>query len=180
MTQQFTPPGYVRLSEMVRDHGADEMRNRLSAGDLEAFRYEDGDGSLFLIRSQEWNARAAAGWLTRGQWNDARSSYREARNRWVPILVRLPEHNGLTIEATVIPVANAENVYLSPFMEIMLRAIENFNINANKFPKKEELVEHFKLQKLPDGSFVSPSQAAHMATFCRPFEAMKGGQKRVG
>ena len=75
-----------------------------------------------------------------------------------------------------------EDVYLSPFMEMMLSAIKQFGITAASYShvKKETLEEHFKAQKLPDGTPVSPSMAGAMATFVRPAEAMKGGQKRMG
>ncbi|KPM13725.1 hypothetical protein WG75_11905 [Citromicrobium sp. WPS32] len=74
------------------------------------------------------------------------------------------------------------DVYMSPFMEMMLTAIKHFDITAEKYAhvKKATLEEYFKAQKLPDGTSVSPSMAGSMATFIRPVQAMKGGQKRAG
>jgi hypothetical protein len=68
------------------------------------------------------------------------------------------------------------------FVVMMLEAVRHFRINApaGEYPKKEDLVSWFKGRRLSSGNYVSPSQAEHLATFCRPVVAMKGGNKKVG
>jgi hypothetical protein len=63
----------------------------------------------------------------------------------------------------------------------MLDASLYFKITSSgRTPKKEEIKRWFLSQQLPDGSKVTATQAEYMATFIRPLEAMKGGQKKVG
>jgi hypothetical protein len=68
--------------------------------------------------------------------------------------------------------------YVSPFLQVMMDATSRFGITSSKNPPKAELEAYFKRQKLPDGTPISPSQAKAMATFVRPPEAMKSGQKK--
>lgn len=75
----------------------------------------------------------------------------------------------------------SNNQYITPFIGMMIKAINHFEINEDKCDvKKEELVEFFLSCPLPDGSRLSPNQANMMATFSRPPRFMKGGNKRVG
>jgi hypothetical protein len=67
--------------------------------------------------------------------------------------------------------------YTPPFMKLMFEAIEHFEI-PNKMPKAETLQEWFKEQQV-GGRDVSKVMANYLATFVRPPEAMRGGQKRV-
>lgn len=87
-----------------------------------------------------------------------------------------PLDNARTAEAQM---SNDENDYLPEFIELMLAALDHFGITSSKYPKKEELVEWFSSQKLPNGENVSPRLADSLATFCRPLNAMKGGNKRL-
>jgi hypothetical protein len=80
------------------------------------------------------------------------------------------------------PPASLEGVYLSPFMQMMLNAVRHFDISDTPNPRlrKEEIKQYFIAQRLPNGQGISPNQAESMATFVRPVDAMKGGNKRVG
>lgn len=170
---KYIPPGYRPLLDFVSEHGAEAMRDKLYTGEYEAFRHEL-DGSMHSIFRQDWAGHLAEHWLSSGKWfSSLRHDYSAPR-----ILVKLPEPK--LQDSAPEPSISPNDIYLSPFMEIMLAAIKLFAIDSASWPKKHELIEHFQKQKLPDGSAVSPNQAEHMATFCRPFEAMKGGQKRVG
>lgn len=73
----------------------------------------------------------------------------------------------------------ARNDYISPFVSLMLGATLKFDI-PNSFPKKDTLIRYFLDQSLPDGTPISKNQAEYMATFCRPAEMMRGGNKRIG
>jgi hypothetical protein len=71
--------------------------------------------------------------------------------------------------------------YLSPFLDLMIKATRHFRIRPNgALPKKADIVEYFEQRKLPDGTPISKTQAETMATLIRPPEAMKGGQKKRG
>jgi hypothetical protein len=70
--------------------------------------------------------------------------------------------------------------YLSPFMVLMLAAVQHLKISEQHCPKKEVLEEHFRAQRLPDGTPISPNQARDLATFCRPPAAMRGGNTKKG
>ena len=65
------------------------------------------------------------------------------------------------------------------FISIAHEAIRHFQISvsANSYPKKEVLVEYFERRRLSNGTVISRHQADSLATFCRPVQAMKGGNK---
>jgi hypothetical protein len=81
--------------------------------------------------------------------------------------------------ATNSETVSAAETYLTPYIALMLQAIEHFAISATQWPKKDELENWLSNQKLPDGTRISPNQAKMMATFARPPEASKGGNKRI-
>jgi hypothetical protein len=66
------------------------------------------------------------------------------------------------------------------FISILHEAVRHFRISvsANSYPKKKDLVEHFQRHRLSNGTPISPHQADSLATFCRPVQAMKGGNKK--
>ena len=68
---------------------------------------------------------------------------------------------------------------LPEFISIAHEAIRHFQISvsANSYPKKEVLVEYFQRRRLSNGTVISRHQADSLATFCRPVQAMKGGNK---
>jgi hypothetical protein len=67
---------------------------------------------------------------------------------------------------------------LPEFISIAHEAIRHFRVSANSYPKKEGLVEYFQRCRLSNGTFISRHQADSLATFCRPVQAMKGGNKK--
>ena len=69
---------------------------------------------------------------------------------------------------------------LPEFISIAHEAIRHFRISvsANSYPKKGELVEFLKRRRLSNGTLISRHHAETLATFCRPVQAMKGGNKR--
>ncbi|GLS41571.1 hypothetical protein GCM10010869_71680 [Mesorhizobium tianshanense] len=120
----------------------------------------------------------------------------EVRNLRHLVTDFVPSHNGNEdrevsrralikwLEAQSVPVADTslEDIYLSPFMQMMLDAVRHFKISDTPNPRlrKEEIKEYFVGRRLPNGQAISPNQAESMATFVRSPDAMKGGNKRVG
>jgi len=83
------------------------------------------------------------------------------------------------LEPTESQDANAPG-YITPFIKLMLEAIEHFNISpSGRNPKKDELVAWFMQKTLPNGTPISKNQAENMATFSRPPEMAKGGNSKV-
>ena len=78
--------------------------------------------------------------------------------------------------------APVEGVYISPFISVMLDAARQFGLKPDmkRPPKKDELINFFKDRTLADGTVISANHAQYLATFCRPPEAMKGGNKPMG
>lgn len=72
--------------------------------------------------------------------------------------------------------------YVSPYVELMLKAGEHFNITAEKFPKSEELIEWFDAQILSIPGEVkgkTGNKVKLMATLVRPPTAQTGGNKKT-
>ena len=177
----FVPPNHWLLSD--RDRANDtELRGRLATGDEEAF-YIDASGGLFSIFSNEWISDRGEAMLECGYYAPRFYKY---LNGWHP----LDHDRSYSTQVIIVrhkkikqppqgPISEAE--YLSPFLIMMIDASRHFNIRPGKGnPKKPEIEEFFRRKILPDGTPISASQASSMATFVRPPEAMRGGQKKVG
>ena len=163
MSDEWTPPGYVSVVSLVREHGLDKVRSDLFSGRLAAFRWDGTQGQLVLIEPTAWCAdtgRAVAG------TGVAPSPHRRTS----------PLHDRR--EGGGERAAPEDGAYVSPYMQLMLDAVRHFKIGAGSWPKKEELEEHFRAQKLPDGKPISANHARYLATFCRPLAAMSGGNKK--
>src|SRR5262249_31356412 len=125
------------------------------------------------IHKVHWLADSSQRWIDTGLFDHKfRDYFGKERVERLPVLVRIDDgHNRSAPNRT----------YVSPFLQMMIDATDRFSIAAGKNPpKKAELEAYFKQQRLPDGTPISPSQAKAMATFVRPPEAMKGGQKKMG
>jgi hypothetical protein len=165
---EWIPPGYVSVVALVREHGVEKVRSDLFSAHLEAFEWDKFRGGLDPIKPRDWCARDAEQLLQTGTTLE-RSNYPEDTPRRRMILVRLDEQPK--------PQPSTDGVYLPPFMQLMLEAVQHFKIGERQWPKKEELEQYFRAQKLPDGTPVSANQAGHLATFVRPLAAMSGGNK---
>ena len=77
------------------------------------------------------------------------------------------------------PPPATDGVYLSPFMVLMLAAVKHFEISEQHCPKKEELEEHFRAQKV-DGKPVSRTSRASSRRSAVRSQAMRGGNKKKG
>lgn len=161
---EWIPPGYVSVVALVHEHGADQVRSDLFSGRRQAFQWDGTAGQLYPIEPTAWCADAAERWLERGWWPH---HIDELPPCW--IVVRVDEDAK--------PQPSTDGVYHSPFMQLMLEAVQRFKISEERWPKKEELEQHFAAQKLPDGTPVSAAQASYLATFCRPLAALRGGNK---
>ena len=67
---------------------------------------------------------------------------------------------------------------MSPFMQLMLEAVQHFGISETSWPTKKELETPRAEATGWDASL--GGQARHLATFCRPLAAMSGGNKQDG
>lgn len=135
---------------------------------MKSMRVHEADGRVVERHPIELLERGDLSWLSRDN---------------SPIVV--PDFAALEADMAVPPAPDPvkpEDVYLSPFLEMMLAAVKQFGIAADRYGhvKKETLVEHFQTQRLPDGTAISSNMASMMATFIRPPEATRGGQKRLG
>jgi len=171
----FIPDGYEPIADVAARGDKQKIGGFLAAGKLTAYVL-DPWGRLKPIGAEFWRLRDGPGVLEEGILPKKTSGGSQYQHGGCKVLIKIPKQREAAPKSSISP----NDIYLSPFMKIMLEAIKEFGIDATSWPKKEELTEHFRKKKLPDGSTVSPNQAEHMATFCRPFEAMKGGQKRVG
>jgi hypothetical protein len=170
---EWIPPGYVSVVVLVRDHGVEQVRSDLFSGRLEAFEWEEGFGDLRPLEPKVWCTNGAEEFLRTGTTTSGWPHYNSpAPSSPGIVLVRLGEQPK--------PRPAADGVYLSSFMQLMLEAVQHFEISEERWPKKEELEQYFTAQKLPDGTPVSAAQASYLATFCRPLAALRGGNKAAG
>ena len=165
MSEEWTPPGYVSVVSLVREHGLDKIRSDLFSRRRDAFKWDGTAGELVLIEPTAWCADEAELWLERG---------------WLPHHIAELPHCMIVVrvEAGGQSQPTTDGAYVSPYIQLMLDAVRRFEINEKNWPKKEELEEHFRAQKLPDGTPISANQARYLATFCRPLAAMSGGNKK--
>jgi hypothetical protein len=171
MSDKWTPPGYVDVVALVREHGKDKARSDLFSGRRRAFVWDRYTGSLEPIEPTSWCGREAEEhWLlgmrfTKG--SDGRKTHEHC------ILVREDEQPPA-------PRPETSGTCRSPYMRLMLEANRHYGISEEQWPKKEVLEEYFRAQKLPDGTLVSPNLASQLATHCRPLAAKRGGNTKKG
>lgn len=67
--------------------------------------------------------------------------------------------------------------YTTPYLQLMLQAAEEFRIGAGGRPKKEVLVDWFRERHVA-GQRVSAIMANYLATFIRPLEHQRGGNRK--
>ncbi|MER8923422.1 hypothetical protein [Mesorhizobium sp. M0802] len=169
----FVPPGYSELHTVVARHDAETVRNKLFAGELQAFRYNEAEGRFYEIFQEDWSKAIATRWLESGKFST------NTRDPWgwgEPILIANPKP-----KPEQRPAPNLDDLYLSPFMVLMVEAIRKFDIRADGPPPLvKTLVHFFEGQTLPGGRKVSTRMAEAMATAVRPPEAMDGGSQSHG
>jgi hypothetical protein len=168
MTEQFVPPGYIG----IRDYNVTDdksLRHRFASGELVAAVWNPRTGELVEIARHHWLSDWSQVMIDKGTFRNI-SGY--AQSESLPVLVKIDEGHNRGV---------SNPAYVSPFLQIMMDATNRFGITDGKNPpKKAELEAYFKEQKLPDGTPISLNQAKMMATFVRPPEPMKGGQKKMG
>jgi hypothetical protein len=160
----WIPSGYIDVTVLAQECGIDKVRNDLFSGQRRAFKQYKTRGGLDLIERGDWCTDEAGRWL-KGEYPPDDFLSRHQPPFRVIVQVGPPPVTG--------------GVYLPPFMVLMLAAIRRFNIGEETpWPKKSELEQYFRAQRLPDGKPISLNQASYLATFCRPLAAMSGGNKR--
>jgi hypothetical protein len=168
MTEQFVPAGYVKIGDYSVTHD-EPLRHRFASGELVAAVWNPRTGEVAEIDKDHWRADWSQTIIDKGTFRQI-SGHGQSEN--LAVLVKINDGHKQSA---------AKPQYVSPFLQIMIDATNRFGITHGKNPpKKAELEAYFKKQKLPDGTPISPSQAKMMATFVRPPEAMKGGQKKMG
>ena len=80
-------------------------------------------------------------------------------------------------EAATDPASPRQLAYTTPYLQLMLQAVEEFRIGTGGQPKKEALVEWFR-QRHVGGQRVSANMAYYLATFVRPPETQRGGNRK--
>jgi hypothetical protein len=160
----WIPPGYVEAVALARERGVDKVRGDLFDKRRQAFKLDKTQGGLHPIPPSYWLTDEAGRWL-KGEYPS---------DGWL----RHPFRVIVRVEDGPPPQPVTDEVYLPPFMVLMLAAVRHFNISEQCWPKKPELEQYFRAQKLPDGSPISSNQARCLATLCRPLAAMSGGNKR--
>jgi hypothetical protein len=169
----WIPPGYVYATALVGQHGVNKVRDDLFAGRLKASRWDYLSGTITGIDAAFWAS------------NDAVRSLEEDNHTPRPID---PFDNPPSFQIILVWVGEepedgpkdepkTNGGYMPPFMALMLKAVEHFEISEEKWPVKEKLEEFLLEQKLPNGTSVSPTQAKYLAMFSRPLAAMNDGNK---
>jgi hypothetical protein len=167
MTEQFVPPGYVKVGD-YRNTDEKSLRHRFASGELVAAVWNPHTGEVVEIDKDHWRADWSQTMIDKGTFRKVSG---HGQSEVLPVLVRIDDGHNRSV---------SKPAYVSPFLQIMMDAAVRFNTSAGRNgPKKAELEAYFKKLKLPDGTPISTSQAKQMATFVRPPEAMKGGQKKV-
>ena len=167
MTEQFVPPGYVKVGD-YRNTDEKSLRHRFASGELVAAVWNPHTGEVVEIDKDHRRADWSQTMIDKGTFRKVSG---HGQSEVLPVLVRIDDGHNRSV---------SKPAYVSPFLQIMMDAAVRFNTSAGRNgPKKAELEAYFKKLKLPDGTPISTSQAKQMATFVRPPEAMKGGQKKV-
>jgi hypothetical protein len=162
----WIPRDYVDVSELAAQRGVNRVRDDLFDGRLHAYRWDPLAPALHAIEPTLWLKEDALRWLVTGEVFHDPGSF--------------PHRILVKVEEKLKPPPATDGVYLSPFIELMLKAIKHFKINKQHVPVKKQLEAWFLAQELPDGKSISRNQARNLATFCRPIEAIRGGNSKRG
>jgi len=174
---RFIPRGYSPLETLRDQVGVTELRQQLLAGEEQVVRYDEVGGHLHAMLPNEWLSDSSERWLENGHYGFL--------HRWDRLLIKERKP-----AAASVPRQHSDKAqYVSPHIELMLRAIRQFSISevlptgrdpeTKQLISKEVLRDYFLSSRLSTGAEISPNLANVMATLCRPPEAMKGGNKRV-
>lgn len=68
--------------------------------------------------------------------------------------------------------------YSTPYLDLLRAAIAEFAITEERQPKKDNLVDWFRSQKV-EGEILSDNLASAMATLVRLPSSQRGGAKRI-
>jgi len=191
----IAPPGFIPLRADFEKLGGDEYAQEWTGREIELVQVDaaarerwqkileiyaadlkegrrvvfamDSDGRLRELPGKLW-------WV----W-DPKAGV-DASERLADYLTDSDARYFVPITETQTKIESVEGIYLSPFIQMMLKAVKHFEITEQANVKKAELEDYFRRPKLPDGTSISNVQAGYLATFCRSPEAMKGGNKRMG
>jgi hypothetical protein len=132
-------------------------------------------GQWRRLKPGEWDTLENAGKIIRSfAWANPNRGFSVAQgDDHVRILMAVIDRlwpPAAVVAATGLVVPADEDRYFFPKM--ILDAIDLFK-KVKHPPKKEDLEQHFRKQKLPDGTPISARLADAMATLSRPWQAMR-------
>ena len=166
------PQGYWLLRHRIRSEAGDNLiRIMLIEAELDAYAMTD-DGMLYLIPASDWKSARGEAMLVSGY--HASEYVRGTFFIWA-----MPEDaKNIVVKGAKPPMP--EDTYMSPFLRMMVEGSVHFRINpARTNPKIEIIREYFREKRMPNGSLLTENQVKMMATFIRPPEAMRGGQRKI-
>jgi hypothetical protein len=167
------------LARILRERGvtveaATSLRRDLQEGRLQAVVLHP-HGPMCPLERHCWRGRKSPSLWWQGQAEvSVKSGPRTGHFEGDIYLPSVPEP-----KATSALIEGEGPRHVPAFIALMFKAIEHFGMPA-RVPKKQELVAWFTDKAVPGGGTVTKTQAQHLATFVRPPEAMRGGNKRVG
>jgi hypothetical protein len=159
-----------------------ELLVALRDGDLHA------TGRLSTMRANqaappytEWTLHSGHGEsISPAQWRSG--EFRTGRLRLIDgefIDIRLPRFMVRTIWPKAEQVLAPQGArYSTPYLDLLHAAIAEFDITEERQPKKDNLVDWFRAQKV-EGEILSENLASAMATLVRLPSSQRGGAKRM-
>ena len=132
-------------------------------------KYKNHASSWIVIEPHLWTAKGI-GMLQQNLRYDG-GEFIELRFCTKEVLYNFPAQN----QAPIMP--SNSNDYLSPYMQIMLQAIQVLDIRSEQQSKKNVLVDWFMQQEVA-GRPITRNMAKMMATLTRLPEAQRGGNSK--
>jgi len=171
--------GKARAREQVlvalRD-GDLHAQGRFSKTAAESWRSENG---LWRLHSGHHKPISPTEWLE-GEFSFL--THRLTALEWEFIDIRVPRFMVKAIWPDYVPSADvreaaSKTAYSTPYLDLMVEAVEHFQMSEANQEKKEALVEWFRAHRV-EGAQISGNLAGAMATLVRLPSAQKGGAKR--
>ena len=169
-------------ADLARAIARNELLVALRDGDLHA------TGRLSTTRANraappytEWTLHSGHGEpISPAQWRSG--EFRTGHLRLIDgefIDIRVPRFmvRAIWANAKQAPALQGES-YSTPYLDLLRAAIAEFAITEERQPKKDNLVDWFRTQKV-EGEVLSDNLASAMATLVRLPSSQRGGAKRI-
>lgn len=132
-------------------------------------KYKNHASHWTAIDANLWTAKGIS--MTQQNLRFDGGEYIDLRFCTKDVLYNFPPQNN------AIPVLANQNDYLSPYMKIMLQAIQILDLRHNQQSKKNVLVDWFMTQEV-NGQKLTRNMSKMMATLVRLPEAQRGGNSK--